>query len=117
MIVKDKPPIIPRPPKYRNVITSWEFFEMIICCRNKVKKDLYLKAEKKIFYNIDIFTYIKRMQEIEIMKYMLLDEKSLKIMNFISKPGVAYIDKGWGLKNFSSKSIYFIISISCMRFI
>ena len=38
------------------------------------------------------------MQELEILKYMLLDENTLKIMNFISKPGVSYIDRGWSNK-------------------
>jgi len=103
LLIKDestenKKPKIPDKTKY--TMSLWEFFENIICKnKNKEKKEIYSKAEKKIFYNIDILTYMKKMQELEILKFMLLDDNSLKIMNFISKPGVSYIDRG-------SKDIY-----------
>jgi hypothetical protein len=74
-------------------VGACDFIAMLVCCRKKTKKEIFLKAEKKLFYNIDILTYMKKMQELEIIKYMLLDEESLKLVNFISKPGVSYVDR------------------------
>jgi hypothetical protein len=73
----------------------------IICrkcpCRSKtlsLKNKFYKKASKKIEYYFDIFTYVKKMQEIDIMKYLLLDKDQIKLFNFLSKPSIsmAYSD-------------------------
>ena len=45
-------------------------------------------AEKKIHYYLDIYTYITKMQEIDIMKYCLFDEDQLTLIKFLSKPPV-----------------------------
>ncbi len=81
-------------PPNKHTVNFCDFLSIIFCCQGKNKKDIYTKAEKKIFYNIDILTYIKKMQELEIIKYMLLGENTLKLVNFISKPGISYIDRG-----------------------
>lgn len=46
------------------------------------------QAEKKIHYYLDIYTYIKKMQEIDIIKYSLYDEDQLTLFKFLSKPPV-----------------------------
>jgi len=38
---------------------------------------------------MDLITYMKKMQEIDIIKYLLLDTDTLNLMNFISKPSVS----------------------------
>ena len=38
---------------------------------------------------MDLITYMKKMQEIDILKYLLLDTDTLNLMNFISKPSVS----------------------------
>jgi hypothetical protein len=38
---------------------------------------------------MDLITYMKKMQEIDIIKYLLLDKDTLHLMNFISKPSVS----------------------------
>jgi hypothetical protein len=63
---------------------------LICCCRSiKKKKIIYTNAEKKFNYNIDLVTFMMKMQEIDIIKYLLLDENTLTLMNFISKPSVS----------------------------
>ena len=68
-----------------------------ILCRNcssksrdlKFFNSLYTKGIKKIQYYFDVNTYIKKIQEIDIMKYLLLDKNQLMIFNFLSKPSVS----------------------------
>jgi hypothetical protein len=61
-------------------------------CRNKslgIKNQLYERATQKLNYYFDVFTYIKKMQEIDIIKYLLLDQDQVKLFNYISKPSVS----------------------------
>ena len=66
-----------------------------LCCgkqkESKEKREFYLSAEENYYYNVDIITYMRKMQEFEVLKQVLLDDNSLKILDFISKPGVAGI--------------------------
>ena len=63
---------------------------LIFCCRSiSRKKAIYNESESKFNYYIDIVTYMKKMQEIDIIKYLLLDINTLNLMNFISKPSVS----------------------------
>jgi len=64
-----------------------------MCCEKNQKgspdynKNLLLKkSKKKLYYYIDIVTYFKKMQELDILKYILLDSDQLKLLNFVSKP-------------------------------
>ena len=67
------------------------FFRFCPCKTKKLnlKNKFYEKASKKMEYYFDIFTYIKKMQEIDIIKYLLLDQDQIKLLNFISKPSVS----------------------------
>ena len=40
-------------------------------------------------YYFDVFTYIKKIQEIDILKYLLLDKNQLTVFNLLSKPSVS----------------------------
>jgi len=88
--------------KETHLMGCWDVCMFYICCgkdrRSKERLELYEKAEKNYFYSVDIITYVKKMQELDILKFMLLDEDSLRIMNFISKPGVSYIEHDAGKK-------------------
>jgi hypothetical protein len=74
---------------------SFNIFEII--CRNcpcvskklDLKNKLYEKGSKKLEYYFDIFTYLKKMQEIDLIKYLLLDKNQIQLFNFISKPSVS----------------------------
>jgi hypothetical protein len=66
----------------------------IFCCKSiKKKQKIFVNAEKKFNNNIDLVTFMKKMQEIEILKYLLLDRDTLRLMNFISKPCVSLTNK------------------------
>ncbi len=57
------------------------------CSKQSSKKYNLLKsAEKKIHYYMDIITYIKTVQEFELLKEMLFNENFLRLFQFVSKP-------------------------------
>ena len=74
---------------------SFNSYEIILryCpCKTKkftLKQKLHKKASKKMDYYFDIFTYVKKMQEIDLIKYLLLDKDQVKLFNFISKPSIS----------------------------
>ena len=73
-------------------------FANFFCCCNKrlMKRYLIFKnAEKKIHYYLDIFNYINKIQEIDIIKYCLFDEDQLILLKFLSKPPYKFM----GFKN------------------
>lgn len=62
----------------------------LFCCRSfKKKRTIFKNAEEKFNYNIDLVTFMRKMQEVEILKYLVLDKNTLQLMNFISKPCIA----------------------------
>ena len=70
-------------------------FEIILrlcfCKSSKLylKNLLYQKALKKLNNYLDIINYIKKMQEIDILKFLLLDEDQVKIFNFLTMPSIS----------------------------
>jgi hypothetical protein len=67
----------------------------ILCCRSLNKKHkLFENAEKKFNHNLDLVTYMKKIQELDILKYLLLDKNTLELVKFISKPCVSMSTKG-----------------------
>lgn len=70
-----------------------DFCKLIFCCKCKSKSytkkiNIFNNAQTKFNYNLDLVTYMKKMQEIEILKYLILDKDTIHLMNFISKPSV-----------------------------
>ena len=63
-----------------------------ICCRStnlNIKNLLYQKGLKKINNYLDIITYLKKMQEIDLLKYLVLDKDQVKLFNFLSMPSIS----------------------------
>ena len=56
--------------------------------KQKRRHRLISKAETKIHYYLDIYTYIKKMQEIDLLKYCLFDEDQTTLFKFLSKPPI-----------------------------
>ena len=78
------------------------------CCTKKLnhKYSLLRKCELKIHYYLDIYTYIKKMQEIDLIKYCLFDQEQMKLFNFLAKPPVKFNDKNIGIyKEFEKEQI------------
>ena len=75
----------------------FEIFWRFCPCKTRkleLKNSLFEKSYKKMEYYFDIYTYFKKIQEIDILKYLLLDKNQVKLFNFLSRPSVslAYSD-------------------------
>jgi len=55
----------------------------------KVKTEIYQKATDKFNYYMNIFTYIKKMQEIDLLKYLLFNRDQINLFNFLSRPSIS----------------------------
>ena len=77
-----------------NIIKSI-FNYLFFCCSSKIKrkKFLLLEAENKINYYLDIQTYIKTVQEIELLKEILFDKASLILFQFLSKASLKILNE------------------------
>ena len=60
------------------------------CCNDLQKKryEIIKKAESKIHYYLDICSYIKKMQEIDLIKYCMFDNEQINLFDFLSKPPI-----------------------------
>ncbi|MCQ2818722.1 MAG: hypothetical protein MJ252_15755 [archaeon] len=56
--------------------------------RLRTRREFILHASQRIHYYLDIYTYIKKMQEIDIMKFCLFDDDQMTMFNFLSKPPI-----------------------------
>ena len=65
----------------------FEIFLRIFKCGKivKVKNQLYKRSLKKINYYLSIFTYIKTVQSLDILKYCLLNNEQISLFNYISR--------------------------------
>ncbi len=70
-------------------------------CSNLQRKryEIIKKAENKIHYYLDIYTYIKKMQEIDLIKYCLFDNEQMNLFDFLSNPPIK-------IENLKGKFIY-----------
>jgi hypothetical protein len=67
-----------------------DYICLALCCRSvKKRRTIFENAEKKFNHNIDLITFMKKMQEVEILKYLVLDKNTLELVNFISKPSIS----------------------------
>jgi hypothetical protein len=48
---------------------------------------------------MNVLTYVKKIQEIDILKYLLLDENQLSLLNFLSKPSVSLMNNNMEYEN------------------
>jgi hypothetical protein len=76
---------------------SQYFFSYILfCCSNTQKKryNAIKSAEFRIHYYMDIFNFIKKMQEIDLLKYCLFDKDQITLFDFTSKTPFKIDDNG-----------------------
>jgi len=57
------------------------------------------KAEDRVHYYLDVFNYIKKMQEIDLLTYCLLDNDQYKLFEYLSKPPVKFEDDNSNIYN------------------
>ena len=74
---------------------NFDCFEIIwkkFCCKSEIltfKNILYEKASKKIEYYFDTYTHFRKMQENDILKYLLLGNYLVNIFNFLTRPSIS----------------------------
>lgn len=59
----------------------------------QTKNKLFIKAKKKFTYELDVFTYLKNTQILEIVNYLLLEHHENIILQFLSKPVISLADR------------------------
>ncbi len=68
------------------------FMKYLPCIQYKrvnLKNKLYLLGKQKIDYLLDVLTYLKKVQEIEILSNILLDINQINLVHFLAKPSIS----------------------------
>jgi len=65
----------------------------------KKKKKIIQKGEDRVHYYLDVFNYIKKMQEIDLLTYCLMDYDQYKLFQYLSKPPVKIEDDNSNIYN------------------
>ena len=64
---------------------SWE--------KLRLKNILLAKARKKLYYQMDILTYLKNMQLLELLNYILLNSQESAILKVLAKPSISLVNR------------------------
>lgn len=70
-------------------ITIWTLiFSKICLCskKKKIKSRIITKLEFKVHHYLDVYNYIEKIQEIDLIKYCIFDEKQMKAFKNIFNP-------------------------------
>ncbi len=80
--------------KFINISTlDMLFIKAKCCCKRFRSRKIILRAGKeKIFFYLDVITYLKKMQELDTLKYLLLSSDQRNLFSFLSKPLIAIND-------------------------
>ena len=63
-------------------------------CKNLKKKlNLSNKGKRNLFFQLDILTFIKNTQTLEILTYILLEPYQRTMLKFLSKPSISLVNK------------------------
>ena len=99
---------------------QYNVFEILIyficpcfsCKKLRDKNILFNKGKKQLFFQLDIVSYLRKVQQIELLNYILLDPGENVILNFLSKPLISYNNRNnfynkiaLGYNNISEKEI------------
>ena len=80
-----------------NIYINYNLIELLIvffcpCCawRKLRKKNALLhKGKEKFFLEVDILSYLRRMQQLELLNYVLLEPEESNMLYFLSKPSLS----------------------------
>ena len=89
------------PNKNEQIILKYNICELIVylfcpffmCKKLKMKINLTNKGRKNIYFQLDILTYIKNNQSLEILTYILLEPYQRTMLKFLSKPSISLANK------------------------
>ena len=65
----------------------------------KKKKKIIQKGEDRVHYYLDVFNYIKKMQEVDLLTYCIMDYDQYKLFEYLSKPPVKIEDDNNNIYN------------------
>ena len=98
--------------KQQNSVVKLNLCEIIInflCfwCNPKSyrKRKLMQSAERKIYYYMDIITYVKTIQEFELLKEIIFDDYNLKLFQFAAKPTMKNLNGDFIFYHFFEKEL------------
>ena len=74
----------------------------------KRRYELLKKAERKVHYYLEIFNYIRSMQEIDLLKYCLFDKEQITLFHYLSIPPLKTSSKKTNqiYKEFENEQVY-----------
>ena len=64
------------------------FFPCFSSKKLKMKYELFLIGQKKLFFQLDILNYLEKIQIVELCNYILLNPKDNKMIRFLAKPTI-----------------------------
>ena len=78
-----------------NLLELIIYFTCPCCiCRNLKKKlKISNRGRKNLFFQLDVLTYIKNNQTLDILTYILLEPYQRTILKFLSKPSISLVNK------------------------
>ncbi len=59
----------------------------------KIKQKLFSQGFNKLCFQLDVLTYLKKMQQIELMHFLILDPSQNNMLHFLSKPSISALNK------------------------
>ncbi|EAR93742.1 small GTP-binding domain protein (macronuclear) [Tetrahymena thermophila SB210] len=71
-------------------MSVFEYFVSLIfpCGRLRKKKQVIDYSIEKLYQNLDIFSILKRLIEVEKLKRLLLDQNQIKLLDYLPKPTI-----------------------------
>ena len=76
-----------------NEFFLYKIFPCFASNKIKTKDKLFSKGKEKLFYQIDIFTYLNNMQNLELMVHILFENYQKNIIKIVGKPFIYLEDK------------------------
>ena len=72
----------------------FELFFIFLCpCfgskKIKLKKRLFYHGQRRFYFQLDILTYLEKIQQIDIINKILFNNKEKKMIKFLSKPAIS----------------------------
>ncbi|EAR91781.3 transmembrane protein, putative (macronuclear) [Tetrahymena thermophila SB210] len=73
-------------------LSVWQYLKSsIFCCFSKLykeQKNIINYSREKLYYNIDIFNIINKLNELEKLKRLIFDQDQLKLFDYLPKPTI-----------------------------
>lgn len=69
----------------------------------RLKNILYLSGHQKYVQHMNILNFISKMHEIDLIKYLLLDDSRINLFNFLNKPSISLVSKNPIVDSFQTK--------------